>query len=615
MFDNIGDTPKKKIRVALYLRVSTDEQVVWNGLDVQEKALRDFVKNNSDEYTLSQKNIYIDEWKSWAKKEKDSRPALYKMYCDAKNGDFDVLLVWKIDRFFRKTLYLLEGVEALDNLWVKFKSITQNFDTSNAFWKMMLQMMWVIAELERDLIRERTQAGVIASMRKWKWWRWKPPYGYRANSEKYLEIYEPEAVNVRMAFEMLVTQELTLNELTHKFNDASINTASYTWSLWKQRKKSLKHQNFWSAWVLHRMMKNTIYIWEMVQNKNMVDKISSKRIVERPKEDWIIWKSPAIISSSLFHQAQHQLHKNLRFQKRNNVKQTYMLSTLLQDKETGRKYCWYMSWKKTKNYRLNNDRAKNKEYIKPRWISWSIIESAVWSKMTAIINNPDMLLEELIYISQDKDEEYTKYQMQNLEKKIQDLQNNTRYLLQLESEISKWDMDIAKEKIRDNREQIDKLEVQLDNFKATIIPAKEKKQQLRDLKKMTQEIHKYICSDDLDYEAKTQICRLLIDKVCISGDDIEIYMFVPKNKPRGRPKDKKTRIVETMFQETTCEISTKMKSAYKKLKGFTLEFSQYIEYGTPDRIRTYNQWLRRKSKVYFRLWKKWFFFIIEWKVL
>lgn len=187
MFDNIWTQNKKKTRVAIYLRVSTDEQVLWNGLDVQEKALKDFIANNSDEYSLSQKNIYIDEWKSGAKKDKKERPALYKMFCDAKNWDFEVVLVWKIDRLFRKTLYLLEWVEALDNLWVKFKSITQKFDTSNAFWKMMLQMMWVLAELERDLIRERTQAGVMASMKKWKWWRWKPPYGYRLNSEKYLD--------------------------------------------------------------------------------------------------------------------------------------------------------------------------------------------------------------------------------------------------------------------------------------------------------------------------------------------------------------------------------------------------------------------------------------------
>lgn len=390
-----------------------------------------------------------------------------------------------------------------------------------------------------------------------------------------------------MAYEMLVTQELTLNELSHKFNEASIETASYSGSLWKQRKKSLKHQNFWSAAQLHKMLKNPIYIWEMIQNKNMVTKVGTKRVVERPKEEWIIGKSPKIISSTIFHQAQHQLDKNQKFQKRNNVKQTYMLSTLLEDKKTGRKYCGYMSGKKTKNYRLNNDRAKNKEYIRPRWISGNIIETAVWNKMRDVLLDPEILLKELVYISQDRDEEFTKYKIKNLEKKIWDLQNNTRYLLDLDSELSKWDMDLAKEKIKENRTQIDMLEIQLDDFKSSIMPAKEKKRQMRDLKKLSSEIYECIFEDELDYETKTQICRLLIDKVCIDGDDVEIHMFVPKSKQRGRPKDKKFKIVESMFQESTVEISSTMKSAYKKLKGLTLEFSQRIEYGTPGRTRTH----------------------------
>ena len=148
---------KKIQRVALYCRVSTEEQVQnGNGLDIQKQALLNFVQSNPGEYILHDKNIYIEEWKSWAEKEKNKRPILYDMFYDAQAWDFDIVLVWKIDRFFRKTLYLLEGIEALDQFWVNFKSVTQPFDTWNAFWKMMLQMMWVIAELERELIKEKS---------------------------------------------------------------------------------------------------------------------------------------------------------------------------------------------------------------------------------------------------------------------------------------------------------------------------------------------------------------------------------------------------------------------------------------------------------------------------
>jgi len=128
MFQN---TDIKK-RVALYIRVSTEEQVQhWNGLEMQRDALLKYVSQSSL-YSLNEKYIYTDEWKSWAYKE--NRPALQQLFEDAAKQEFDVVMVWKIDRFFRKTLYLLEGIEALDRLGIGFVSITQPFDTTQSFW-------------------------------------------------------------------------------------------------------------------------------------------------------------------------------------------------------------------------------------------------------------------------------------------------------------------------------------------------------------------------------------------------------------------------------------------------------------------------------------------------
>ena len=61
MFDELNISKENKTRVAIYTRVSTDEQVTGNGLDIQEKALREFIKNNSEEYSLSKKHFYVDE--------------------------------------------------------------------------------------------------------------------------------------------------------------------------------------------------------------------------------------------------------------------------------------------------------------------------------------------------------------------------------------------------------------------------------------------------------------------------------------------------------------------------------------------------------------------------
>lgn len=86
------------------------------------------------------------------------RPALKRLFADAAMGRFDVVVVWKVDRFFRKVLYLLEGIDYLDHHQIGFIAATQPFDTTQPFGKAMLQMVGVIAELERDLIKERTQS-------------------------------------------------------------------------------------------------------------------------------------------------------------------------------------------------------------------------------------------------------------------------------------------------------------------------------------------------------------------------------------------------------------------------------------------------------------------------
>ena len=114
-------TQQKKIRAALYLRVSTDEQVVsGNGLAVQEEKLKAFCKSQPEEYILENEYIYKDEGYSGSLDIKH-RPALSKLFEDAENKKFDVVLVYRLDRFFRSTRHLLNAFEVLKASDVSFQ--------------------------------------------------------------------------------------------------------------------------------------------------------------------------------------------------------------------------------------------------------------------------------------------------------------------------------------------------------------------------------------------------------------------------------------------------------------------------------------------------------------
>ena len=158
-----GSKIPKQLRVARYLRVSTTEQVQDGfGLDTQERLLSAYVQANSDQgWITSEDLLYIDEGISGATQVSE-RPALSKLRTDLLEGKFEVLLVVKIDRLFRKTSYLLEFIEFLREHGINFVSKNESIDLSSHTGKIVLTLLGAIIEMEREVIAERTSEGKIS---------------------------------------------------------------------------------------------------------------------------------------------------------------------------------------------------------------------------------------------------------------------------------------------------------------------------------------------------------------------------------------------------------------------------------------------------------------------
>ncbi|MGE6611908.1 recombinase family protein [Peribacillus sp. NPDC076916] len=140
-------------KAALYIRVSTREQVENYSIEVQKERLEAFCKAKGwDIY-----NIYIDGGYSGSTLD---RPDLQRMIKDLKN--IDVVLVYKLDRLSRSQKNTLELIEEhfLKNK-VDFVSITETLDTSTPFGKAMIGILSVFAQLERETIAERMRMGHI----------------------------------------------------------------------------------------------------------------------------------------------------------------------------------------------------------------------------------------------------------------------------------------------------------------------------------------------------------------------------------------------------------------------------------------------------------------------
>ena len=136
-------------RIAVYARVSTTDQ----STDSQLLDLRRYVRERG--WNIFKE--YVDEGISGSK---DSRPALNELMNDAKKRRFDVVLVWRFDRFARSTRHLINALEEFKNLRIDFVSYQENIDTSSPLGSAIFTIISAVAQLERDIIAERVKAGL-----------------------------------------------------------------------------------------------------------------------------------------------------------------------------------------------------------------------------------------------------------------------------------------------------------------------------------------------------------------------------------------------------------------------------------------------------------------------
>ncbi|MDD5435209.1 MAG: recombinase family protein [Nitrospira sp.] len=197
------------MRVAIYTRVSTEDQAREGySLEVQEEYLREYAKR--EKWHIYR--MYKDDGISGYTKD---RPELKRLLADAKDRKFELILVYKIDRFSRNLMDLLNLVDELSTYEVGFKSATEFFDTTNSAGKMMFQQLGSFAEFERNRIKERVFPGMIKGAKNGNWQGARfAPYGYHYNKEKkLLEIIPEEAEIVKTIYTMYLTGNTT-SEIT-----------------------------------------------------------------------------------------------------------------------------------------------------------------------------------------------------------------------------------------------------------------------------------------------------------------------------------------------------------------------------------------------------------------
>ena len=159
------------LRAVGYRRVSSQEQTEGHSLDAQTTHIQNFVQMQG--WNLVK--IYTDAGVS--AKKGSQRPGFEQMLKDAGDGQFDVVVVDKIDRFYRHLIGLLSALEQLNNHGISFASVQEKLDFTTPWGKLMLTVLGKLAEIYLDNLRQETKKGHQQRARS-GYWNGSPPFGY-----------------------------------------------------------------------------------------------------------------------------------------------------------------------------------------------------------------------------------------------------------------------------------------------------------------------------------------------------------------------------------------------------------------------------------------------------
>ena len=193
-----------QIRCAVYTRKSSEEglEQSFNSLHAQREACESYIASQRHEGWSVMRAPYDDGGFSGGSME---RPALLQLLADIKQGDVDVVVVYKIDRLTRSLFDFAKIVEIFDAHKVSFVSVTQSFNTTTSMGRLTLNVLLSFAQFEREVTGERIRDKIAASKKKGMWMGGSIPLGYDLKDRK-LVVNDTEAAIVNTIFRLYAEQ-------------------------------------------------------------------------------------------------------------------------------------------------------------------------------------------------------------------------------------------------------------------------------------------------------------------------------------------------------------------------------------------------------------------------
>jgi len=520
------------MRAAIYVRVSTQGQVETQTIKQQIVRLKEHIKEQG--WLLDPAHIYRDDGYSGARL---SRPGLDSLRDRAAFCEFDMVVITDPDRLARNYVHLVLVLDELEQRGIQINFLDRPM-SDDPHDKLLLQIRGAVAEYERTLIADRMRRGRLMKYKTGKLIPWtKIPYGYRLDPEgsrkpEHVYLDEAEAAIIVEMFNWYLETDVTLYKVAKRLIDRGLPTPEG-----KLR---------WSTSTVRRILKNTAYIGTTYANRTQTVQPKKRRSalqdpgirgetqVLRPEKDWIPIAVPAIVDQDIFDQVQQKLSYNRQASSRNNKSHQYLLRGLVScglcrlsacGRTVHSKYHYYVCRGHNKSLQFAlEDRCT------ARFIPVKQLDELVWKDLCDVLTHPEMIKHALErahgrhWIPQELNariERLVKAERQTERQQKRLLEAYLQEIIELKeferkrNELEKKQDVLKAEKIQLEATSLEHIEIcalatSIEAFCHTIQPVLE----------------------EATFEQKRQLVELLIDRVVVFDEKVEIRYVVP-TKPEG----------------------------------------------------------------------------------
>jgi site-specific DNA recombinase len=516
------------MRIAIYARVSTQNQAQDQTIEQQIERLKAYVAEQ--QWGLAEENIFRDDGFSGSNL---NRPGLDRLRDKAAARELDGIVLTAPDRLARNYVHQMVLLEEFEQhgCGVTFLDRPMSQDPHD---QLLLQIRGAVAEYERTLITERMRRGKQSKYRAGRLLPWSgPPYGYQVDpahpcDPAGVQIQEAEAAVIREMVEYYLQEETSLYGVAQHLHDLQI--------------PAPRGGVYWNAATVRGILLNPAYTGQVYANRTHTVKARVRRSATHPigrpcdsfrrlpEEEWIpIAKIPAIIRTEQYEQVKAKMSHNQQMARRNNTSYDYLLRALVscgkcslscKGRHTPSEHAYYVC--RGKDTAIHNHRAQR---CQSRLIPAEQLDGLVWQDVYEVLTHPEIILEAF---QRGQNGAWLPQELQSRRENLRKGQTALQKQLdRLTDAYLSGVIPLAEyQRRRSEMEQRQQgLEGQVQQLSQQVDRQKELAAVQGSITLFCQRIR--IGLENATFEQKRKLVELLIDRVVVNDEDVEIRYVIP----------------------------------------------------------------------------------------